>query len=103
MATIREVAQLAGVSIASVSRILNQDPEYKVTLETREKVLKAIAALDYKPNPNYKKRHAGAQVSIGCISRMTVERTKDSYFTTIFNGAQDYLKRQNYDFDFVVS
>lgn len=103
MATIREVARLANVSIASVSRILNQDPDYRVTPETREKVLKAIAELDYKPNPNYKKHRAGSQVSIGCISRMTVERTQDSYFTTIMGGAQNYLKRQNYDFDFVVS
>lgn len=103
MATIRDVAQLAGVSIASVSRILNRDPSYQATHETRERVLKAITALDYKPNPNYKKRRASSQVSIGCISRLTVERTKDSYYTTILNGAQDYLKRQNYDFDFVVS
>ncbi|MCI8413664.1 MAG: LacI family transcriptional regulator [Clostridia bacterium] len=103
VATIRDVAELANVSIASVSRILNQDPDYKATPETREKVLKAISSLDYKPNPNYKKRRAATQVSIGCISRMTVERTKDSYYTTIFNGAQNYLKRQNYDFDFVVS
>lgn len=103
MATIRDVAQLADVSIASVSRILNRDPNYKTTYETREKVLKAITALDYKPNPNYKKRRVDAQVSIGCISRMTVEHTQDSYYTTILKGAQDYLKRQNYDFDFVVS
>lgn len=103
MATIRDVARLADVSIASVSRILNRDPEYKVMPETREKVLKAIEELGYKPNPNYKKRHASARVSIGCISRMTVEHTKDSYYTAILNGAQNYLKRQNYDFDFVVS
>lgn len=103
MSTIRDVARLAGVSIASVSRILNRDPDYKATPETREKVLKAITELDYKPNPNYKKRCASAQVSIGCISRLTVEHTKDSYYNAILKGAQDYLKRQNYDFDFVVS
>lgn len=103
MATIRDVAQLADVSIASVSRILNRDPDYKATNETRERVLKAITALNYKPNPNYKKRNAETHASIGCISRLTVERTEDSYYHAILNGAQDYLRRQNYDFDFIVS
>lgn len=102
MATIREVAQLAGVSIASVSRILNQDPKYRTTPETRERVLEAIRTLGYVPNPNYKKRR-NSQVSIGCISRMTVEQTEDSYYTAILGGAKHYLKEHNYDFNFVLS
>ena len=39
MATIREVAERAGVSIASVSRILNLDPDYRVTQENVEEYL----------------------------------------------------------------
>ncbi len=103
MATIRDVAEKAGVSIASVSRILSADPTYRATPETRERVLGAIRELNYVPNPNYRKRKAQAKVTIGCISRVTVEHTEDSYYSAILHGAQDFLMRQKYDFDFVLT
>lgn len=46
--SIDNVARLAGVSTATVSRVLNQHPGVKP--ETREKVLAAIAASGYQPN-----------------------------------------------------
>jgi DNA-binding LacI/PurR family transcriptional regulator len=48
--TVRDVAKNAGVSIATVSRVLN-DPT-AVTQETRGKVHAAIATLQYLPNLN---------------------------------------------------
>jgi len=48
MATIKEVAKAAGVSVATVSRVLNN--EQVVALETVERVKAAIEALDYSPN-----------------------------------------------------
>ncbi len=47
--TIYEVAQKAGVSISTVSRVLNKNPN--VLEETRRKVLKAIEELHFRPNP----------------------------------------------------
>ncbi len=48
MATIYEVSKLAGVSLATVSRVMNNSG--KVTLKTRQKVLSAIKELGYRPN-----------------------------------------------------
>ena len=48
MATLKDIAQLANVSIATVSRILNDDPTLTVPLETRENVLSATETLQYK-------------------------------------------------------
>jgi len=48
MATIREVAKKAGVSITTVSRILNNDDSFNVSKITKEKVLKVIKQLNYE-------------------------------------------------------
>lgn len=48
MATIKEVAKLAGVSVATVSRVLNH--EETVRKETRIQVERAIKQLSYRPN-----------------------------------------------------
>ena len=56
-ATIRDVAKKADVGVGTVSRVLNDSPA--VSEATREKVLDAIEALDYRPNP------IARQLSIG--------------------------------------
>lgn len=48
MATIYEVSELAGVSLATVSRVMNNSG--KVKESTRKRVLEAMAQLDYQPN-----------------------------------------------------
>lgn len=48
MATISDVARHAGVSIKSVSRVLNGEPHVRPAL--RDKVIRSVAALDYRPN-----------------------------------------------------
>ncbi len=47
-ATINNVAERAGVSIKTVSRVMNNEPS--VRKPTREKVLEAVKALNYQPN-----------------------------------------------------
>lgn len=48
MVTIKDVAAHAGVAFKTVSRVVNNDPTVK--LKNREKVLKAIEELGYRPN-----------------------------------------------------
>ena len=47
--TIRQIAQLAGVSRSTVSRVLNDHPS--VSPETREQVLQVIAETGFRPDP----------------------------------------------------
>jgi DNA-binding LacI/PurR family transcriptional regulator len=56
-ATIRDVAKLAGVSVATVSRILNDKPD--VSEETRQKVLDVIAELSYARSTQWKQITSG--------------------------------------------
>jgi LacI family transcriptional regulator len=48
MATIYQVSELAGVSLATVSRVMNDSA--RVSPKTRQKVLSAMQELDYQPN-----------------------------------------------------
>lgn len=48
MTTIRDIARLAGVSVATVSRVLNHYPD--VSEETKQRVLQVAAQLDYRPS-----------------------------------------------------
>lgn len=58
MSTIRDVARRAGVSIATVSRILNNDEYFGVTAETKQRVLEAVKELNYKKKKYKKKKYA---------------------------------------------
>ena len=50
MPTIRDVAELACVSVATVSRVINRSPS--VSEKTRYSVQRAMEALNYQPNAN---------------------------------------------------
>ena len=64
MATIKEIAEQASVSMATVSRILNQDTGLVVTDEVRTRVLNIAAQLQYIP-PKMRHTHGNGQITIG--------------------------------------
>lgn len=51
MATIREIAEKAGFSQATVSRILNDDPSFSVKEATRQKILSTSIEMGYENVP----------------------------------------------------
>ncbi|WP_374763753.1 LacI family DNA-binding transcriptional regulator [Yunchengibacter salinarum] len=65
MATIYAVSRLAGVSLATVSRVINGN--VRVKAETRKKVEDAIKALDYHPNSAAKSLASNRSDSIGLL------------------------------------
>ncbi|MFS0724820.1 LacI family DNA-binding transcriptional regulator [Paenibacillus sp. 1P07SE] len=48
MATIKQIAEQAGVSITTVSRVLNNDPSLSVTQDTRDRIYEVAGALGYR-------------------------------------------------------
>ena len=64
MATIKDIASIVGVSISTVSRVLNFDDTLNVSNTTREKILKVADELDYistksKKNKEKKTKNVG--------------------------------------------
>jgi len=66
MTNIREIARLAGVSTATVSRVINDHPY--VNEEKRQKVLEIIRRLDYVPNSSATSLKKGMTRIVGVVS-----------------------------------
>ncbi len=65
MATIRDVAKWAGVGLGTVSRVLNGSPHVREA--TRQRVLDAIEALNYSPNPIARRLSLGKTLTIAAV------------------------------------
>lgn len=85
------MAKKANVGIATVSRVINKSPA--VSEETRQKVLEAIAELDYTPNPMAQRLSLGRTLTIGVITPFL---TLPSY-TERLRGIQHAIADSKYD------
>ncbi|MGG4395696.1 LacI family DNA-binding transcriptional regulator [Paenibacillus thiaminolyticus] len=88
--TIQEVARLAGVSVATVSRVLNNSPLVKEN--TREKVLDVIRKFDYQPNLLGRDLRRLETMRV-LVLTPTLER---SIFADIVQGIEDRGKEDGY-------
>ena len=97
MANIRDVAKRANVSPATVSRILNDNPLYKTTDETRERVLRAVTELGYqapvKKRPRSAAKAEQTAFSVGVLLATTRGKYSDPYYLSILSGIEDELTR----------
>jgi Transcriptional regulators len=87
-ATIRDVAGLAGVSVATVSRVLTGD--YPVLPATRNKVMRAIRELDYVPNAHARALSARRPGAIAIV----VETVAAPYYAYIAQAVEEQAARE---------
>jgi len=90
--TIRDVARLAGVSIATVSRALNNS-SYPVAEETRKKVLKAAKDLDFQPSKLAAGLKLEKSAAVGLIFPSFVGGT---FYSQIFHAIEDEVTGKGY-------
>ena len=65
--TAKDIAKLCGVSQATVSYVINNRQNQKISEETRRKVLDAVEALHYYPNASAKSMRTKNCTSIGIV------------------------------------
>jgi LacI family transcriptional regulator len=90
MATIKEVAKEAGVSVATVSRVLNANGY--VHEDTRKAVEAAINKLDYRPNEIARSLYNRKSKLIGLV----VPDITNPFFPELARGVEDFLQEQGY-------
>ena len=89
-ATIQQVAAAAGVSVATVSRTLNNPAV--VSPPTREQVLHAVRTLGYRPNRAARSLRMRAASVIGLI----ISDITHPFFTNLVRGVEDVAQRSGY-------
>ncbi|MEM6748662.1 MAG: LacI family DNA-binding transcriptional regulator [Pseudomonadota bacterium] len=90
MTNIRDVAHAAGVSVATVSRVLHT-PE-KVSEQVRETVLKAVKDTNYQPNMMARRlRTKKAHAVMVIVSHLT-----NPFYATVISGIQSVAQQRGY-------
>jgi len=100
-ATVKDIAREAGVSVATVSYILNNRIDQKISTETKKKVLQIANLLNYKPNHAAKSLVQGRNNIIGIAYTNSKNITRNSEIAQLVNCLITKLARVNYDVLFV--
>lgn len=91
-ATIRDIAKAAGVSVATVSKVLN---DYStVSRATREKVLALVAQMQFRPNEAARSLVGRRSMTIGIL---LTSGLSNPFFVHLLGGIDEALKERGYD------
>src|ERR671921_1503014 len=90
--TLRDVARVAGVHPATVSRALNEETRALVNEETARRVLKAAEKLGYQPNPIARGLKTNRSYTIGVL----IPDLTNPLFPPILRGIEDRLEEGGY-------
>ncbi len=90
-ATIDHVAELAGVSIKTVSRVVNNEPN--VRQSTQDKVREAIKRLNYRPSPSARSLASNRSFLVALL----YDNPSAHYITDVQEGILGECRKRNYD------
>lgn len=98
MVTIRDVAKKAGVSVAIVSKALNDYPD--VSPKTKQRILEIAKEMNYSPNIVAKNLSSKKQKTIGLITSgfLNTEGKDDSNVFDLFKGVYTAAEENQYEF-----
>ena len=101
-ATVKDVAREAGVSVATVSYIMNNRQDVKISEQTRKKVLQVANLLDYTPSFAAKSLATGRNNIIGVSYSLTGHSpSRDLTLHSFINQLIEQLNRMKYDVLFI--
>ncbi len=100
--TVKDVAREAGVSVATVSYIMNNRTDQKISKETRKKVLQIANLLNYRPNNAAISLATGKSNVIGVAYYLDPNTpSRNMEINTFVNMLIERLNRMKYDILFI--
>lgn len=104
MATLKDIAKMAGVSTATVSRVLNYDKSLSVGDETRTRIFHVAESLNYKKGPHVDKLDPGLHIKLGLVSPITEkDELEDPYYLSIRMGIENICDEMGIRLDKVMA
>ncbi len=102
MATIKDVAKAAGVSVTTVSIIMNgKAEERKISAETQERVLDTMRELGYQPNLTARRLRSQANKR-PVVAFFWPLDYRTSILASFLNSIEAEIKRTGFDFELVI-
>lgn len=99
--TAKDVAKEAGVSVATVSYVLNGRTDQKISPETKKKILQIANLLNYVPSHAAKSLATGRNNAVGISYYLTDSSTRNAEIMRFANLMIEKLNRQKYDVTFI--
>ncbi|STR20286.1 Evolved beta-D-galactosidase transcriptional repressor [Klebsiella oxytoca] len=95
MATLKDIATEAGVSLATVSRVLNDDPTLNVKEETKHRILEVAEKLEYKSTSSRKTQvhTVGHHHILAIYSYQQDLEINDPYYLAIRHGIETQCEK----------
>lgn len=97
MAKIKDIADLTGYSITTISRVLNQDKNFNVSDETRLKIMATAEKLNYVPlSKRNKTTKKNTSLTIGLVYWYSIaEEVTDPYYMSIRLAIENHCQSHN--------
>ncbi|MEH7012698.1 LacI family DNA-binding transcriptional regulator [Neobacillus niacini] len=102
MARLKDIAEYVGVSISTVSRVIQNDQTRNVNQETKAKIWEAVKELGYIPNQHARNLVTNNQVKrsirtmkIGWVANPK-QAESNPYFASVYSGISDTLSKNDY-------
>lgn len=101
--TAKDVAREAGVSVATVSYVLNGRTDQKISPETKKKILQIANLMNYVPSHAAKSLATGRNNTIGISYRLSTTPTRDTKILSFAAELTSRLNRMKYDVTYIPS
>ena len=109
--TLKEIAAEAGVSVSTVSRVINKKGTSAASKEVQDKIWEIVRRTGSSPNTAARNLKTGRadeleskrSHSIACIFARTDEPMKDTFFSTLARGIEQEAFKHNYIVKYIIS
>lgn len=98
MVKLKDIAEVVGVSVATVSKALNNSHEISDVMI--EKIVRVAKEMGYIANSSARSLKTNRSYNIGVVYLGTVDLGHE-YFTTVLSSVQDTLRKHGYDLTFI--